>query len=143
MALGTDGQTCNNGMEMIDMLKLGANLLKVASLDAQVVQAEDMLDMACRGGAIALGQPESLGSLEPGKKADVVIVDLSDLRLAMAKRIPYALVYYAEKHDVNMVIVDGRVLLRDGRVTMLDEAALMEEARAAWRATLHRAGIAE
>ncbi len=141
MALATDG-ACNNGQGMIDILKTAANLQKVAVLDASVFTANDMLDMACCCGAAAFGQPEALGSLEPGKKADLVLVDLNNSRLALASPVPSALVYTASSADVHTVIVNGEILLQDRRVTVLDEAELVAEAKAAWDGVLRRAGVA-
>lgn len=143
VALGGDG-ACNNGLGMIDLLKWAANLQQVAHLDAPALKALDVLEMACWGGAAAIGQPDTLGSLEPGKKADVVLVDRDSTRLALAnaENMPVALVYTAGSADVDTVIVNGEVVLQDHKVTGLDEAALVAEARAAWGAVLQRAGVA-
>ena len=141
VALATDG-ACNNGQGLIDLLKIAVNLQKVTALDASLFTAEDMLEMACWCGATAFGQRDALGSLEPGKKADVVLVDLNTSRLALARCVPAALVYTANSSDVHTVIVDGKILLRDRRVTGLDEAALVAEAKEAWEGVLRRAGVA-
>jgi 5-methylthioadenosine/S-adenosylhomocysteine deaminase len=143
VALGLDG-ACNNGLGMIDLLKWAANLQQVAHLDAPALKATDVLEMACWDGAAAFGQPANLGSLEQGKKADIVLVDRNSTRLALAtaQSLPVALVYTACSADVDTVIVDGEILLQDGKVRGIDEAALVAEAEVAWEAVLQRAGIA-
>jgi cytosine/adenosine deaminase-related metal-dependent hydrolase len=73
VALGTDGPGSNNSQDMMETLKTTALLHKVNTLNAHILLPEDVLWMACRGGAEAFGLPEQIGSLEPGKKADVVI----------------------------------------------------------------------
>ncbi len=129
VALGTDGPGSNNSQDMMELLKTTALLHKVHTLNATVLLPEDVLWMACRGGAAAFGQPEHIGSLEPGKKADVVLVDL-DTPLAMpVHRIPSALVYNASVRDVDTVIVDGRVLMQNKEILFLDEKALLARAR--------------
>lgn len=142
VALGGDG-ACNNGLGMIDLLKWAANLQQVANLDASALRATDVLEMACLGGAVAFGQPARLGSLEPGKQADVVLIDRSSPRLALAgeQNLPVAVVYTANSADVSTVIVDGEIVLEDHKVRGIDEAALVAEARTAWEAVLQRAGI--
>lgn len=143
VALGGDG-AANNGLGMIDILKWAANLQQVAHLDAPALQATDVLEMACWGGAAAFGQSDSLGSLEPGKKADVVLVDRDSTRMALAnpRNMPVNIVYSAGSADVDTVIVNGEVVLEDHKVRGIDEAALVAEARAAWEAVLQRAGVA-
>ena len=93
----------------------------MSSLDAMILLPEDALWMACRGGAAAFGQPDLIGSLEPGKKADVVLVDLNT-PLAMPVHKPVsALVYNLAARDVDTVIVDGKVLMRGKRILCVDE----------------------
>ena len=77
IALATDGPGSNNYQDMLEVLKTTCLLHKVSTLNAMVLLPEDALWMACRGGAAAFGQPELIGSLEVGKKADMVLVDLN------------------------------------------------------------------
>ena len=93
-----------------------------------------------RHGAQAFGQPD-LGRLAPGLKADVVLVDLDSPRMQPVLSVPSALVYNANGGDVDTVIVDGRILMQNKRVTCLDERALLEECRQAARRLLERAGV--
>ncbi len=141
IALATDGSGSNNNQDMLEVLKVTCLLHKVSSLDAMILLPEDALWMACRGGAAAFGQPESIGSLEPGKKADVVLVDLNT-PLAMPVHKPVsALVYNLAARDVDTVIVDGKVLMRNKRILVVDEAALLDEAAAACEHLFERAGV--
>jgi 5-methylthioadenosine/S-adenosylhomocysteine deaminase len=141
VALASDGPGSNNSQDMLETLKATALLHKVSTLNAQVLLPEDVLWMACRGGAIAFGQPDLIGSLEPGKKADIVLVDL-DTPLAMpVHRIPSALVYNAGARDTDTVIVDGRILMRHKQITILDEKALLARARAVCADLFRRAGV--
>jgi len=141
VALATDGPGSNNNQDMMETLKVTALLHKVNTLDAMVLLPEDVLWMACRGGSVAFGQPERIGSLEVGKKADVVLVDL-DTPLAMpVHRVPSALVYNAGARDVDTVIVDGNVLMRHKEITVLDEKALLAQARQSCSNLFERAGV--
>ena len=141
VALGSDGPGSNNSQDMLEVLKVTALLHKVNTLDATILLPEDVLWMACRGGAAAFGLPEKIGSLEVGKKADVVIVDLDTPMAVPVHRIPSALVYNASVRDVDTVIVDGRILMKDKEIEFLDEKALLREARQSCANLFKRAGI--
>ena len=141
VALGSDGPGSNNSQDMLATLKTTALLHKVHNLDATVLLPEDVLWMACRGGAAAFGMPKQIGSLEAGKKADVVLVDL-DTPLAMpVQRVPSALVYNASVRDVDTVIVDGRFLMQNKEILFLDEKALLAKARQTCANLFERAGV--
>jgi 5-methylthioadenosine/S-adenosylhomocysteine deaminase len=141
VALGTDGPGSNNSQDMMELLKTTALLHKVNSLDATVLLPEDVLWMACRGGAAAFGLPEQIGSLEAGKKADVTLVDLDTPMAMPVHRIPSALVYNASTRDVDTVIVDGRPLMRHKEILFMDEKALLVRARRACTDLFSRAGV--
>jgi 5-methylthioadenosine/S-adenosylhomocysteine deaminase len=141
VALATDGPGSNNNQDMLETLKTTALLHKVSNLDAMVLLPEDVLWMACRGGAEAFGQPALIGSLEPGKKADVVLVDLNTPFAVPVHRVPSALVYSVNASQVDTVLVDGEFLMREKRVTVLDEEALLAECREAAKGLLARAGV--
>ena len=91
VALATDGPGSNNNQDMLEVLKTTALLHKVSSLNAMVLLPDDILRMACRGGAAAFGLPEKIGSIEPGKKADIVLVDLNTPMAMPVHRVPSAL----------------------------------------------------
>ena len=141
VALGTDGPGSNNSQDMMETLKTTALLHKVHTLNAMVLLPEDVLQMACRGGAMAFGMPSQIGSLEVGKKADVVLVDL-DTPLAMpVHRVPSALVYNASVRDVDTVVVNGRILMQNKQIRFLDEKALLARARQTCANLFERAGV--
>jgi 5-methylthioadenosine/S-adenosylhomocysteine deaminase len=142
VALGTDGQAVNIGQEMLDVLKWALNLHKISSRDPHCLTPEDVLHMACQEGAYAFGQPEQIGSLEVGKRADVVIVDMNNPRLAMPSlSVPSLLVNFARSTDVDTVIVDGQILLKDKKILFIDEDALLQEFKAVRKDLLNRAGV--
>lgn len=97
--------------------------------------------MACRNGAHLVDQGDDLGAVEPGRKADLVVVDLGSPFIAPVHRIPSALVYCATPRDVLHVMVDGRLLLRDRRLTRIDEEVALRRAEEAARRVFTRAGI--
>lgn len=141
IALGTDGPGSNNNQDMMELLKTTALLAKVSTLDANVILPEDVLRMACRGGAYAFGMPDSIGSLEVGRKADIVLVDL-DSPFAVPVHNPLsAVVYCLNSGAVDTVLVDGDILMRDKQILVVDEQAVLEEARAACRGLMARAGV--
>jgi 5-methylthioadenosine/S-adenosylhomocysteine deaminase len=141
VALATDGPGSNNSQDMLEVLKTTALLHKVSSLDAMALLPEDVLWMACRGGAAAFGQSDLIGSLEVGKKADVVVVDLDTPRAMPVHRVPSALVYNASAGEVDTVIVDGQVLMRSREILCVDEKALLAKARDACARLFERAGV--
>lgn len=141
IALASDGPGSNNNQDMLEVLKTTALLHKVTSLDAMALIPEDVLWMACRGGAAAFGLPDQIGSLEPGKKADIILVDL-DTPLAMpVHRVPSALVYNTSARDVDTVIVDGNILMQHKEILVLDEKSLLARARKTCADLLNRAGV--
>lgn len=129
VALGTDGPGSNNNQDMIETLKTTALLHKIHTLDAMVLLPEDILWMACRGGAEAFGQPDQIGSLEPGKKADIVLVDLNTPFAAPVHRPQSALVYNLHGSNVDTVIVDGKMMMINKKITMIDVDELLKECR--------------
>lgn len=142
VALGSDGQAVNNGQEMLDVLKWAANLQKVHNLDATVLPPEHVIQMACRNGAYAFGLPDQIGSLEPGKKADVILVDLGSSRMTLPTlSLPSHLVNFGRSGDVTTTIVNGQILMRENEILVLDEESLLSEFRLARTSLLIRAGI--
>jgi 5-methylthioadenosine/S-adenosylhomocysteine deaminase len=141
IALATDGPGSNNSQNMMETLKTTALLHKVNTLDAMALLPEDVIWMACRGGAAAFGKPDLIGSLEPGKKADVILVDLNTPFAMPVHRVTSALVYNLSARDVDTVIVDGKILMQSKQILVLDEHALLNRARKTCRQLFLRAGI--
>lgn len=141
VALASDGPGSNNRQDMFEACKATVLLQKVNRLDATVLQPEEVLAMACRGGASAMGRPDDLGSVQPGMKADLVVVDLETPFAGPVHRIPSALVYCASPRDVVHVMVDGRLLVRDRELTTVDERTAIARATEVARRVFRRAGI--
>lgn len=141
IALASDGPGSNNNQDMMEVLKTTALLQKVSSLDAMALLPVDVLRMACRGGASAFGQSDMIGSLEVGKKADVVLIDLDTPFAMPVHNVCSALVYNVSYGSVDTVIVDGKILLRNKQVMCLDEKELLIEARQACKQLFLRAGV--
>ena len=122
------------------MLKATALLQKVHHLDAMALQPEDVITMACRGGAAALGR-DDVGVLAPGMLADVLVVSLDSVFVAPVHRVPSALVYCATPADISHVVVGGSVVIDDGNLVGIDESALLEAATASAADVFRRAGV--
>jgi len=127
VGLGTDGAASNNDVDMFGEMDSAAKLHKVHTLDPTVMPAETVLGLATRGGAALLGAAARIGSLEPGKKADLIVLDLDKPHLTPMYNIPSHLVYAAKGSDVVHSVINGRVVMRHGRLLTLDEGELLEE----------------
>ena len=135
VALGTDGAASNNDLNMLGELRTAALLAKGVAGIASAVPAEQALRMATWNGAKALGLEDEIGSLEVGKAADVVAVDLGDPHTQPVYHPCSQLVYAASSHQVRQVWIRGRQVLRDGAPLTLDPAAIIAAARA-WGARI-------
>jgi 5-methylthioadenosine/S-adenosylhomocysteine deaminase len=125
LGLGTDGAASNNDLDMFEEMMTAAFLAKHAAVDPTAAPAAAVLEMATLGGARALGMEDRIGSLEAGKRADIVVVDVRVPRLTPLYDPVSHLVYAVKGGDVRHVVVDGKTILRDRKVTTLDEAAVM------------------
>jgi len=133
VGIGTDGPAANNDLDMLEELRLVALLAKGTTGDPTVLPAREVLAMATSMGARALHLDHLIGSLEPGKRADLIVVDLSGLhsspRFRRDPSAPYSqLVYAAKSTDVTDVMVNGRWLLRRRQLQTLEEAELLVHA---------------
>jgi 5-methylthioadenosine/S-adenosylhomocysteine deaminase len=140
VSLGADGAACNNRLDMYDEMRLAATLQAVRLGPARLV-ARDVVAMATREGATALGLDAEIGSLEAGKRADLQLVDTAGPHLAPGADPWSTLVYAARGTDVRMVAIDGCILVDEGALTMLDGAALAADARQQARLLAARAGL--
>lgn len=127
VALATDGPGSNNSQDMMATLKFTACLHKIHSLNAQVLYPKDVLSMATRGGAVAMGMQNSLGQVAPGMRADLVLVEWKKPHIAPVHKPDSALVYNANGGDVHTVLVDGEIVVENKKCTKVDEAALIDE----------------
>jgi len=141
VGLGCDSGANNNSLDMIREMKAASLLHNVARLDAAALTAEDVLEMATIDGARCLGLESELGSLEAGKQADLVLVDLRKAHTTPVFDPVANLVYAAHGGDVDTVMVAGRVLMQGREVLVADEDHILEEAEKRGRSVLERAGI--
>ena len=128
VALGTDGLGSNT-KDMFEIMRIAGYLHKVHNMDTRCISATKLLEMATINGAMALGLQQSIGSLEEGKRADLIVVSLKRLHLTPFKDVIPALVYCAKGSDVDTVIVNGNVVVEHGLLLMLNEEDLIEKAR--------------
>ncbi|KAL4877836.1 hypothetical protein BJY04DRAFT_197304 [Aspergillus karnatakaensis] len=143
VGVGTDGAPCNNTCDLLQEMKLAAIIHKSISLDPTSVPAESVLEMATINGAKALGLEESIGSLEVGKKADFVAIDARGVNMQPWFNPVSAVVYTATGKDVEIVVVDGKMVVEGGRLLSMDETEVVREAERASRGVVERAGLAE
>jgi 5-methylthioadenosine/S-adenosylhomocysteine deaminase len=115
---------------MWEAMDTAAKLHKLTTNDPKVVSAVEALEMATIRGARALHMEREIGSLEEGKRADLIVVDFDALHQTPAYNVYSHLVYATKAADVRHVVVEGRVLMRDRRLLTLDEAAIKREAEA-------------
>lgn len=129
VGLGTDGAASNNDLDMFEAMRFAALLHKLGSNDPRVLPARRVLQMATIDGARALGLDKQVGSIEVGKRADVIIVRATSARQTPMYDPVSHLVYTTRGDDVQTSIVNGKVLMRDRKMLTLDEAAVLAEAR--------------
>jgi 5-methylthioadenosine/S-adenosylhomocysteine deaminase len=131
IGLGTDGAASNNDLDMFEAMRQASFLHKLTTKDPRVLSAHVALEMATLGGARVIGREKQLGSLEPGKLADVIVVRMDRPRQTPMYDPVSHLVYTTHGDDVETTIVNGRVVMRSGKVLTLDEARVLANARAA------------
>jgi len=129
VSLGADGAACNNRLDMFTEMRTAA-LLQKALHGPEVLPASRTLRMATIDGAKAMGLDSEVGSLEVGKRADVAVVRLDCLHATPVTDVVSALVYSAEQGDVDTVLIDGELVMRERRLLTLDERETIESARA-------------
>ena len=129
VGLGTDGAASNNDLDMFEAMRMASLLHKLQSNDPRTVGARSALEMATIGGARVLGMADRIGSLEPGKRADLIVVSMAAARQTPLYDPISHLVYVTRGDDVRTTIVHGKVLMRDRRMLTLNETAILSEAR--------------
>jgi len=143
VGLGTDGAASNDAHDMLQVMKIAALLQKVHSLDAAALTARDVLTMATLEGARALCLDGSIGSLEPGKQADIAHFSGDSTRLAYVHDPYQQLVYCAAPGDVANVWVAGRRVVADHELATVSQAEVVGRARSLARELSARAGLAQ
>jgi 5-methylthioadenosine/S-adenosylhomocysteine deaminase len=138
VSLGTDGCASNNNLDMFEEMKTAALLHKVSTCNPTALPAHKVLEMATVNGGKALDR--ETGMLNVGMKADMIIVDMKKPHLIPCFDVPSHLVYSAKGCDVRTTIVDGKILMDDYRVLVMDEQKVMEEAQKAAKELVARVG---
>ncbi len=129
LGLGTDGAASNNDLDMFDAMRLASFLHKHATGDPTVLPARQALELATIGGARALGMQGDIGSLEPGKRADVIVVGMDQAKQTPMYDPVSHLVYTTDGDDVRDTVIEGRVVMRNRQVLTLAEGEVLAQAR--------------
>jgi len=131
VALGTDGAASNHSQDLFDTMKAASLLQKVHHQDAGVIDPYSVLRMATAGGAKALGLSSVCGTIEVGKRADLILVNLDTVHNQPINDIFSQIVHCAKASDVQTVIVNGEILMRDRQLTRLDDKRILADAKIA------------
>lgn len=142
ISLGADGAPCNNNLDSFMEMRL-ASLIHKPRCGSTAMPAEQVFAMATLGGARAMGAESRIGSLEIGKKADLVVLDLNKIHCTPGEEtnIYSQLVYQAHASDVVLTMVDGKIVYRHGHLTTIDETEMQKEAELAVKRVRRRAGL--
>ncbi|RJP82725.1 MAG: amidohydrolase [Desulfobacteraceae bacterium] len=138
VGLGTDGCASNNNLDLFEEMDFAAKLHKVNHMDPTILDAAKVLHMATRGGADAIGMGSAIGSLEEGRPADVIVVDMQKPHLVPMYHPVSHMVYAARGSDVRDVIVNGKILVKDGRLLTIDLEKLFEKVAEAGRSMMRK-----
>ena len=130
VGLGTDGAASNNDLDMWEEMRLASLLQKVDRMNPEVIPATTVLGMATSGGATAIGLGETIGSLEVGKRADLIQVAFEDVHHVPTYNVISHLVFVSDEQDVASVVVDGKVLMREREMLTIDTSRVAAEANA-------------
>jgi cytosine/adenosine deaminase-related metal-dependent hydrolase len=141
VSLGCDGGPSNNTYDMVREMRLAALIHKSYVDDPLVVPAEQAIEMATLGGAVAMGIDDKVGSIEPGKLADIILIGLRGLSVTPASNPVSNLVYSGSGDAVDTVIVNGKILMREEKLLTLDEEKVKTRAVEHAGKLLDRAGI--
>lgn len=130
VGLGTDGPAgSNNNLDMVEEAASAARLQKIGKMDPKALSARDVLEMATIGGARVLGLSDKIGTIEEGKRADVIVIDLSQSRSQPVYSVESAIVYAASGSAVTATICDGKILMKDRHVRTVDVTAANAKAK--------------
>ncbi len=130
VGLGTDGPAgSNNDLDLMEEIDLAAKLAKISKMNPLALGAKDVVAMATIDGARALHMEKEIGSLEAGKKADVVLISLNETNAVPMYDVYAQIAYSLKGSDVDTVVIGGRVVMRERKLLTVDEPAVIEKAR--------------
>jgi cytosine/adenosine deaminase-related metal-dependent hydrolase len=144
VGIGTDDANCNDAVNPFAEMRLLSHLHRAHQADAEVIDPETLLEMATLDGARALGMEREIGSLEVGKKADVVLINLRHPQMTPHNNLSATLVFQAQGHEVDSVWVDGQALMRNRQLRFLptsEEPSFYQDAQDRSLALSRRARI--
>ena len=141
VALGCDGVNSADHKDMFQAMFLAATLPKDARLDPEVITAEEVIEMATLEGAKATGWEDDLGAIEPGRKADLILIDIDRPEWVPSYNLVYSLVYSASGDSVDTVMVDGRILMENRELTTMDLAEVHSRCRELAPRLIERANV--
>lgn len=141
MSLGTSGALINNVNDMFREMKTLALQQRMLKERPDAIAPEDIVEMATLGGARCLGMEEEVGSLEPGKRADVIVIDTRQPHMTPMYNPVSTVVYCANGGDVETTIIDGQVVMLERRLLTVDEDALLRRAVDEGAAAIRRTGV--
>lgn len=140
VGLGTDAPSANNNCDMLEAMKFAALVHKGHHMDPQIITGETVLEMATIDGARVIGQESEIGSLEVGKKADIILVNWRQPHMVPLYRAVSAIVYCANGGDVDTVIVDGRIIMEGRHLKTVDEVEIIRRAQEVGESLVKKAG---
>jgi 5-methylthioadenosine/S-adenosylhomocysteine deaminase len=129
VGLGTDGIGSTTTMDMFEEMKTAAYLQNVSTKEPGVMSAYDILKMATIDGAKVLGMEDQIGTLEPGKKADMIFIKTDKIHMCPANDVCYNLVYSSNGADVESVMIDGKIIMQNRKMINLDEKQVMRQVK--------------
>ena len=132
VSIGTDGASSNNNLDLIEELKTASLLQKVSTLDPKVLSSDEAIAMGTIKGAEALGLDSEIGSIEVGKKADIILIDTNSANMVPdSSSLSSNIIYSANGSNVDTTICNGKVLMENKKLTVLDEDEIYAKARQA------------
>ena len=132
VSIGTDGASSNNNLDLIEELKTASLLQKVSTLDPKVLNSDESVAMATIKGAEALGLSDEIGSIEVGKKADIILIDTNSANMTPdSSSLSSNVIYSANGSNVDTTICNGKILMENKELTVLDEQEIYDKARQA------------
>lgn len=132
VSIGTDGASSNNNLDLIEELKTASLLQKVSTLDPKVLTSDEAISMATIKGAEALGLESEIGSIEVGKKADIILIDTNSANMVPdSSTLSSNVVYSANGSNVDTTICNGKILMENKKLTVLDEQEIFNKAKQA------------
>ena len=130
VSIGTDGASSNNNLDLIEELKIASLLQKVSTLNPKVLTSDEAIEMATIKGARTLGLEDEIGSIEVGKKADIILIDTNAANMTpQSSTLSSNIIYSANGSNVDTTICNGKILMENKKLNFLDEDEIIKKAR--------------